>query len=224
MAVTDPAGGRSRWAWAARRLEPGLLASTAAALLGGGVAWWVGAHHLAHVFWAAGTVVAVVPSIAWVVVALRRGRAGVDLIATLALAGTLAVGEYLAGSLIALMLATGRTLDAAAEQRASRDLRSLLERAPHTARRRVGERIEQMPLESIEAADTLVVGPGEVVPVDGRVAAGRAVLDESALTGESVPVEYGPDEAVRSGTVNAGGAFELLATATAEENLNVSVK
>jgi heavy metal translocating P-type ATPase len=216
--AVDSAGLDTRWARAKRWLEPALLALTAAALLAGGASWWAGDHAVAHACWAAGTVVAIVPSIGWVIGALRRGYAGVDVIATLALVGTLAVGEYLAGALIALMLATGRTLDAAAERRASRDLRALLERAPRTARRRIGDQVEQVPLDAVETGDVLLVGPGEVVPVDGRVIGGRVVLDESALTGESVPVEYGPEESIRSGTVNAGGAFELGATATAQRS------
>lgn len=111
-------------------LEPALLAATSAALLSGGIAWAAGSWDVADTCWAAGTVLAIVPAVAWVLAAVRKGRVGVDLIAVLALAGTLAVGEYLAGALIALMLATGRTLDAAAERRASHDLRALLEHAP----------------------------------------------------------------------------------------------
>lgn len=199
-------------------VEPALLALTVAALVAGGAAAWAGAHDVAHACWAAGTVAAIVPSLWWVFAALRRRQAGVDLIATLALVGTLAVGEYLAGALIALMLATGRTLDAAAERRASHDLRALLERAPRNARRRTGDQVEQVPLDDVEVGDVLVVGPGEVVPVDGRVLLGRAVLDESALTGEAMLVEYGPDESVRSGTLNAGGAFDLAAGATAQQS------
>ncbi|HTJ67059.1 MAG TPA: heavy metal translocating P-type ATPase [Actinospica sp.] len=216
--AVEPGGDRARWAWAKRWLEPALLALTAAALLAGGVSWWAGNHDAAHVCWAAGTVIAIVPSIVWVVAALRRGHAGVDVIATLALAGTLAVGEYLAGALIALMLASGRTLDVAAERRASRDLRALLEHAPRTARRRVRDQVEQVPLDAVETGDVLLVGPGEVVPVDGLVIGARAVLDESALTGEPLPVEYGPAEPIRSGTVNAGAVFELSASATARQS------
>ncbi len=78
--------------------------------------------------------IAVVPAVIWVLAALHRGHAGVDLIAVLALGGTLAVREYLAGALIALMLASGRTLEAAAQRRASHDLRALLEHAPRSAR------------------------------------------------------------------------------------------
>ncbi|WP_240808886.1 heavy metal translocating P-type ATPase [Microbispora catharanthi] len=166
----------------------------------------------------AGTAVAVVPAVVWVVAALRKGRAGVDVIAALALAGTLAVGEYLAGALIAVMLATGRALDAAAERRASRDLRALLERAPRSARRRSGDEVVVVALAEVRAGDVVVVGPGEVVPVDGRVRTGPAMLDEAALTGESTLIERGVGEAVRSGVVNAGGAVDIEATATAEDS------
>jgi heavy metal translocating P-type ATPase len=195
-----------------------LLAVTAVALVAGGLAWLGGARSVADACWAAGTVVAIVPSIMWVVGALRRGRAGVDLIAVLALAGTLAVGEYLAGALIALMLATGRWLDAAAERRASHDLRALLEHAPRFARRRTRESVEQVPLAEVAVGDLLVVGPGDVVPVDGTVQGGPAVLDESVLTGESLQVEHPDGDKLRSGAVNAGTAFDLRATATEQDS------
>jgi heavy metal translocating P-type ATPase len=195
-----------------------LLAITAAALVAGGVAWLAGARTVADACWAVGTVVAIVPSVVWVVAALRRGRAGVDLIAVLALAGTLAVGEYLAGALIALMLATGRWLDAAAERRASHDLRALLEHAPRFARRRTEGGVEQVPLAEVAVGDLLVVGPGDVVPVDGAVQGGPAVLDESVLTGESLQVEHLDGETVRSGAVNAGAAFDLRAAATEQDS------
>ena len=133
--------------------------------------------------------VAVVPAVVWVLAALRRGRAGVDLIAVLSLVGTLLVGEYLAGALIAVMLAGGRALEAAAERRASHDLRALLEHAPRFARRRVGSKVSVIPLAEVAVDDLLVVGPGEVVPVDGRIVDAVAVLDESVLTGEPLQVE-----------------------------------
>lgn len=210
--------GREQAAHARRLLEPALLAATAAALLVGGIFWLVGDRTVADTFWVAGTALALVPAIGWVVAALRKRRAGVDLIAVLALGGTLAVGEYLAGALIALMLATGRALDAAAERRASHDLRALLEHAPRSAHRRRGQTVSVVALADVAVGDTIVVGSGEVVPVDGRVTAGTALLDESVLTGESAQVERGTADVVRSGVVNAGGVFELEASATAEES------
>ncbi|MFB7917156.1 heavy metal translocating P-type ATPase [Streptomyces sp. NPDC056061] len=199
-------------------LEPVLLAVTAAALTAGGAAWIAGAGSLADLFWGLGTVSAVIPAVGWVVAALRRGHAGVDVVAVLALGGTLAVREYLAGALIALMLATGRTLEAAAQRRASHDMRALLERAPRTARRLTDAGVCTVPLAEVETGDLLVVGPGEVVPVDGRVESAVAVLDESALTGEPLQVERAIGATVRSGVVNAGGAFDLRATATEQES------
>ncbi|WP_340561844.1 heavy metal translocating P-type ATPase [Streptomyces sp. GSL17-111] len=200
------------------RAEAALLAVTAVALTAGGIAWLAGAGPLADAFWILGTVSAVAPAVGWVIAALRHGRAGVDLIAVLALGGTLAVGEYLAGALIALMLATGRTLEAAARRRASHDLRALLEHAPRSARRLDATGVTTVPLDRVAVGDLLVVGPGEVVPVDGRVERAAAVLDESVLTGEPLQVERGQGEGVRSGVVNAGGAFELRATATEQDS------
>ncbi|MGQ4415124.1 heavy metal translocating P-type ATPase [Streptomyces sp. SAS_269] len=203
---------------ASPRIEPVLLAVTAAALTAGGLAWLAGAAGFADLFWGLGTVSAVVPAVGWVLASLRHGRAGVDLIAVLALGGTLAVHEYLAGALIALMLATGRTLEAAAQRRASHDLRALLEHAPRSARRRTDAGVVPVPPAEIAVGDLLVVGPGEVVPVDGRLEDVTAVFDESVLTGESLQVERARGEKVRSGVVNAGGAFELRATATEQDS------
>ncbi len=211
-------GERATPAPARQWLAPVLLGFTAAALVAGGAAWLAGARILADACWAVGTVAAIVPSVTWVVAALRRGKAGVDLIAVLALAGTLATGEYLAGALIALMLATGRWLDAAAERRASHDLRHLLEHAPRTARRRIGDQVNIIDLAEVRVGDLLVVGPGEVAPVDGRIEGRAAVLDESVLTGESAQVERAAGERVRSGGVNAGAAFELRAEASARDS------
>jgi heavy metal translocating P-type ATPase len=194
------------------------LALSVTGLAAGGVAWLAGSPRVADDCWIATTVVALVPATLWVLAALRRGRFGVDLIAVLSLIGTLLVREYLAGALIAVMLAGGRALEAAAERRASHDLRALLEHAPRTARRRVGSSVSVIAVNEVAVGDLLVVGPGEVVPVDGRITSAAAVLDESVLTGEPLQVERGVGEPVRSGVVNAGSAFEMNATATAEDS------
>lgn len=199
-------------------VEPVLVAVTVGALAAGGIAWLAGSQPVADWCWITGTAVAIVPAVVWVLTALRRGRVGVDVIAVLSLVGTLLVGEYLAGALIAVMLAGGRALEAAAERRASHDLRALLEHAPRFARRRVGASVSVIALDDVAFGDQLVVGPGEVVPVDGRVTGPAAVLDESVLTGEPLQVERGVGEPVRSGVVNAGGAFEIQASATAADS------
>lgn len=209
---------RSASALASPRLEPALLAVTATALVVGLTSWLLGAVGVADVLWELGTAAAIVPAVVWVLAALRHGRAGVDLIAVLALGGTLAIGEFLAGALIALMLATGRTLEEAAQRRASHDLHALLAHAPRSARRRTAGEVATVPLEDVVVGDLLVVGPGETVPVDGRVESAEAVLDESVLTGESLQIARRRGDGVRSGVVNAGGAFELRATATEQDS------
>jgi heavy metal translocating P-type ATPase len=207
------------WITRLRRLvEPALVVLTVGALAAGGIAWLAGWPEVADWCWIAGTLVALAPAVLWVLAALRRGRAGVDVIAVLSLVGTLLVGEYIAGALIAVMLAGGRALEAAAERRATHDLRALLEHAPRFARRRVGSDVNVIPLDGVALDDLLVVGPGEVVPVDGRIMGSVAVLDESVLTGEPLTVERAAGEPVRSGVVNAGTAFELRATATAQDS------
>jgi heavy metal translocating P-type ATPase len=204
-----------RWrSWA----EPVLVVGTVGALGAGGTAWLVGWRDLADWCWIVGTVMALGPAVWWVLASLRKGRAGVDLIAVLSLVGTLLVGEYVAGALIAVMLAGGRALEAAAERRAKHDLRTLLERAPRFARRRIGAEVRVIPLDQVAVNDLLMVGPGEVVPVDGRITQSVAVLDESVLTGEPLTVERAVGESVRSGVINAGTGFELRATATAQDS------
>jgi heavy metal translocating P-type ATPase len=143
-------------------------------------------------------------------------------VALLALGGTLAIGEPLAGALIAVMLGTGRTLEGWAGERAQRVLTALIDRAPRTATR-YADGLEHVAVDLVAPGDRLLVRPGDVVPVDGVVARGPALLDESSLTGEPVPVEHGEDEQVRSGTVNAGDSFDLTATASAADSTYAGV-
>jgi len=202
----------------APRREKWLLVAAAAGLGGGGVAAAAGQAGAAHALWAAVTAAALVPALGWVVASLRRGRPGVDVIAVLALGGTLAVGEYFAGAMIAVMLTSGRALEARAGARAARELQALVARTPRAVHRYEDGGITSPPLESVTPGQLLLVKPGDVVPVDGLVEGGPALLDESALTGEPVPVEHPEGDYVRSGVVNAGGPFDLRATTTAADS------
>ncbi|GAA3507613.1 cation transport ATPase [Streptosporangium album] len=192
-----------------------LLSVTVTGLLAGLMLHLAGAEAAGDVVWAVVTAVALVLATAWVISALRHGRLGVDAIAVLALAGALAVREFLAGAVIGVMLATGRALEDYALRRARRDLTALYERAPHPARRYEDGVPRLVPIEKVQPGDLLLVPSGETVAVDGVPAGGPALLDESALTGESLPVEHAAGKGVRSGAVNAGAAFDLRATRTA---------
>ena len=114
------------------------------------------------------------------------------------------------------MLATGEALETYAEGRARRELSALLGRAPQDVQRYVDGGLETAPIASVVVGDRLLVRPGEVVPVDGLVRGRAAILDESALTGESRLVTREDGETVSSGVVNAGGPFDLQSIATAE--------
>lgn len=200
------------------RPKQALLALTVTALAGGGVLNLASAQEIGDPVWIAAAVAGLVPlAFSTVRDALKR-EPGVDIIALLAIAGALALGEYLAGAVLAVMVASGWALEDYAGARASRELRGLLERAPRVVQRYEMDGLAAAPLETVLAGDLLLVRPGEVLPVDGVVAGGGAVLDESALTGEAQPVEREEGDQVSSGTVNAGGPFDLRATASAEQS------
>jgi heavy metal translocating P-type ATPase len=211
-----PAGRRASLGQRLERARPGvLLTLTVATLAAGGAAHLAGASGAGDHVWSTGAALAAL-SVAWsTALVLWRGHLGVDAIALLALVGAVAVGEPLAAAVIAVMVGSGGTLEAWAAGRARRDLAAVLARRPTVVHRRRGGVVETVPPEAVEPGDLLVVGPGEVVAIDGMVVATPAVLDESALTGEGLPVERPAGDAVRSGVVNVGGPFELRATATA---------
>ncbi len=200
-----------------------LLFAASCTLLGaGGVAWLLSAQTAASALWFAGTALGLAVSAFWTVRAIRRRMPSVDVIALLALAGALAVDEPFAGAVITVMLASGQLLDARASRRARRELRLLVERAPRSARRRVGDRVVEVPVDAVGVGDHLLVGAGEIVPADGRLLC-SAVLDESALTGEPLPVSRGAGDDVRSGVVNADQPIELVVTASAAESTYAGV-
>jgi heavy metal translocating P-type ATPase len=201
----------------AQHLASVLLVMTGGCLALGGVLHLAGAVDEADVVWMVGGAVGAAYSLWTLLAALRQGRLGVDIIALLALVGAVAVGEYLAGAVVAVMVASGRALEGWAAGRAHRDLRALLERAPHSARRYNGDTLQAIPVEELDPGDIVLIGPGEVVPTDGTVIT-AAVVDESALTGESLPVERGAGDPVRSGVVNAGSPFDMRVTARAAES------
>ncbi|WP_203723619.1 heavy metal translocating P-type ATPase [Actinoplanes teichomyceticus] len=191
-----------------------LAVATVLLLAAGTAAWALGAAPVAAVPWVAATLLGLLASTATLVAAVRERRPSVDVIAWLALAGALAVGEAFAGAVVAVMLATGALLEERADARARRELSALVGRAPRTARRVAATGPSPVPVAEATVGDRLLVGSGEIVPVDGRLLT-VAELDEAALTGESRPVSRGVGEDVRSGVVNAGAPLELTATATA---------
>jgi heavy metal translocating P-type ATPase len=175
------------------------------------------------VVWAATVATMLAPLSLSIARTLAAGRVGVDAIALIAMAGALAVGQYLAGAVIALMLSGGNALEAMASRRARQELTALLERMPTIAHRRSAGGWQEVPVEELAAGDEVLVRPGELVPVDGALLGDEATLDESALTGEPLPVAYTRGAGLRSGAANAGAAFELRATRRAAESAYANI-
>ena len=200
-----------------------LAAGVLAAIGAGGLLHLAGQPESGDAVWAVATAVVLVPLTWSVGRTLLRGDVGVDAIALVAMAAALALGEYLAGAVVGLMLAGGNALEDYAAGRARRELSALVARAPRVAHRRVGDVVEEVPVEELAPGDLVVVRAGEVVPVDGIVTSAEGVLDESALTGEPLPVSCRQGAAVRSGSANAGEAFELRATRQASESAYAAI-
>ena len=134
------------------------------------------------------------------------------------MSAALLLGEPLAGAVVAVMYAGGNLLEDFAVARAERDLKSLVDRAPRVAHRRIDTSIEDVTIDQVAVGDTILVRAGEVIPVDGLILGANATLDEAALTGEPIPVTRNKGDPVHSGTINAGETFELRASASAGES------
>ena len=203
---------------ARRLLERAVLPMTIVGLVAGLALAWSGDHEAAAVAWAIPAVVVAV-RLAWAIVRdLAHGELGVDLIAILAIVGALLLGEAFAAAIIGVMLATGEGLERYAQGRAHRDLTALLGRVPHDVQRYVNGSVVTTPIEAVVPGDLLAIRPGDVVPVDGKVVGTAAVLDKSALTGESRLMTREEGSPVSSGTVNASSSFDIRAVSTAADS------
>ncbi len=191
---------------------------TLGGIVTGALLWLGGAEGASHAVFALTAAIVLVPLVWSVARSILSGDVGVDAIAIVAIAGALALGEYVAAAVVALMLAGGNALEESATRRARRELRALVERAPKIAHRRTGTIVEEVPADAVDVGDVVIVRGGEVVPVDGVVESDEAVVDESSLTGEPFPATFHRGEAVRSGTANAGEVFELRALRPAAES------
>lgn len=190
-----------------------LVACPLLGLLGGGLAWWCGERP--EIAFAMGTLPVLVLLIAEMIRSLRQGAFGLDLIAALAMAAGLAMGEPLAANIVGLMYAGGQYLEDYAHRRAGAEMTALLARQPRTALRHHAGALTEIPIEQIAVGDLLLIRRGAVLPVDGVLASPIAMLDTAALTGEPMPVRVAEGETMVSGCANAGDAFDLRATTDA---------
>ncbi|WP_322072681.1 heavy metal translocating P-type ATPase [Burkholderia cepacia] len=194
-----------------------LLILAAATLAGGGVCVAFGQPSLARFAWLLGTLPVLLALTVSLVKAVMRRQAGIDVLAWLAIALAVVLDETLAAAVIALMLASGRTLERYAQDRAQREMSALLGRAPRQATRFENGEWRSVAPDTLVPGDRLLVRSGEFVPVDGTLT-GDAELDESMLTGESSTLRRRSGENACSGVVNAGAPFEMIARTTASDS------
>ena len=140
------------------------------------------------------------------------GRFDADILAMVSIVTSLVLREYLAGTIIVLMLAGGTALEQYATGRASSVLDALAQRMPRTAHRIKDETTEDFPIESITPGDLLVIFPHETCPVDGVVTIGRGTMNEAYLTGEPYLLSKSPGSNVLSGAMNGDTALTIRAT------------
>lgn len=140
-----------------------------------------------------------------------RAQFGADLLAGISIVTSVLLGEYLAGSLVVLMLSGGEALEAYAMRRASSVLEALAKRMPSIAHRRESSGVRDINIEEIQINDILLVYPHEICPVDGVVIEGRSAMDEAYLTGEPFLIRKTPGAEVVSGAINGDGALTIRA-------------
>ena len=200
------------------RLNMTLLSVAFVGLMVGLGLYFSGSSDLYKTVWLIGVIPVLLALITEIVRSLLRGEFGLDIVAALSMTAALAFGETLAAAVVAVMYSGGTFLEGFAEGRAKREMHALLLRAPRTASRYHNSSIEEVPLESIQPGDLLLIRQGDVVPVDGIVDSELAYIDTSALTGESMPAHLSRGAEAMSGATNAGEPFNLLATRRAEES------
>jgi heavy metal translocating P-type ATPase len=167
---------------------------------------------LATAIWSFAALVALALMIWEMAHSVLVGSVALDIVAVLALIVALALGEALAGTIVATMYLGGQWLEDLAHGRVQRDMNALLERAPRVAKRFTKDGLERVDVADIRPGDRLLVSRGEVVPVDGALLSPTAAIDQSSLSGEALPVNASRGDLLLSGVSNASDAFEMQAT------------
>jgi heavy metal translocating P-type ATPase len=201
-----------------QKYRPLLMAFPVVGLLLGFANWSYGTPGWTGWIWAGFSIPALVTLLIDIGINLRRGNLGLDIVAAMSITAALVFREELAAIVVALMYAGGQYLESYAERHARREMTALLARVPRIAIRYRAGQLEEIALGEVSPGDRLLVRRGDVVAVDGVVVAGLAILDQAALTGESIPIQQGIDAAVMSGSTNVGDAFDLVASHSAEKS------
>ena len=140
------------------------------------------------------------------------------LLISMAMFAAIAIGDIFAAGEVAFIMALGALLEEATTERAKKGLKKLISLAPVKGRKIQDNKKIMVPVESIQSGDYLRILPGETIPVDGRIINGETTVDQSIMTGESIPVDKTIDDDVFGGTINCFGAIDIIATKVGEDS------
>lgn len=143
----------------------------------------------------------------------------VNLLMIAAALGAASIGYWNEGAMLIFIFALSGALESFASDRSRKDISALIAMKPDTALRVGGDGMEVVPVEALETGDLLLVKPGEVIPADGTIRTGSSAVNQSAITGESIPVDKQPGDGVYAGTLNGEGAIYVEVTSPAEGTL-----
>jgi heavy metal translocating P-type ATPase len=187
-------------------------------LLAGFVAPAVGYATWQSPIWSASAALLLAALLVQIARTLLHGEFGLDIVAALSMSVALVFGESLAAAVVAVMYGGGQLLEDFAEARAKSEMKALLGRVPKRALRYADGGLEEVAIGLVQAGDRLLIRQGDMVPVDGAIARGSALLDLSALTGESLPVRREAHDSIESGATNLDAAFDMVASKTAQDS------
>ena len=201
------------------RRRAAFVVLTFVGMMSGLVGGWVGASEtVVHVSYAVAYVFGGWYGLKDSVEALREPAIEIDLLMILAATGALLIGAPFEGAMLLFLFSLSTVLEAYAIGRSRTAIESLMEMRPDSARLLRDGREEVVPIEDVEVGDVFVVRPGSRLPLDGVVVDGETTVDQSSLTGESVPVPKEPGDEVFGGTINETGSLEVRVTRKAHES------
>jgi Cd2+/Zn2+-exporting ATPase len=150
---------------------------------------------------------------------LLRGRVTIDLLMVSAVVGSAILGEWLDGGLLLVLFSLSHSLESYILDRTRRAISSLMDLAPDEATLLEDGVERRVPVAELQVGQTVVVGPSERIPVDGEIVVGSSSIDQSPMTGESIPVDKGPGDEVFSGTLNQQGLLQITVSRPATDTM-----
>jgi Cd2+/Zn2+-exporting ATPase len=189
-----------------------LTIASGLALVAGMAAGALGLALASALSFVAGALVGGVYPVRRAVTAIRTKTVDINVLMVIAVAGALALGEWMEASSVVFLFALAQWLEARTLERARQAIRALVDLTPRDAIVKRGASESRARVETISVGEVIIVRPGDKVPLDGRIVAGRSDINEAPMTGESLPVDKGPGDEVYAGTINGRGALELEVT------------